>query len=58
MTIELNGKVYHDEHDVTIKISNDNTKFVKQVTVTIRSDGDPEDAMKLADKLYKDGLGS
>ena len=58
MIIEKDGIFYHDEHDVTIKISNDNTKFVKQVTVTIRSDGDPEDAMKLADKLYKDSLGS
>ena len=58
MIAEKDGKFIHDEHDVTIKISNDNTKFVKQVTITVRSDGDAEECLKLANKLYKDGLGS
>ena len=41
-----------------IKVSNDNTKGEKRVTIHVRSDMNPEDAQKLADKLYKDQLGS
>ena len=58
MIFEKEGKIYHDEHDIEIQISNDNTKHLKVVKIKLRSDGDPEDAMKLADKLYKDALGS
>ena len=48
----------HSEWAFDIKVSNDNTKFVKQVTVHVRADSNPEEAQKLADKLYKDALGS
>ena len=58
MIIEKDGKVFHDEHNVTIKISNDNTKGEKRASVSLRSDDDPMDAVKLADKLYKEILGS
>ncbi len=56
MTIELNGRIYHDEHDITVKVSNDNQKGEKRVTVTLRSDGEPKDVIKLARELYEDAL--
>lgn len=56
--LEKEGKIYHDEHDITVKVSNDNTKHLKIVSVTLRSDGDPTEAMKLCDKLYKEALGT
>jgi DNA-directed RNA polymerase subunit L len=49
-------KTYHADHDIDIKISNDNTKGERRCTIHVRSDGDPEEAMKKAIKLYKDGL--
>ena len=58
MIVEKDGKVFHDEHDISVKISNDNTKGEKRATVTLRSDGDPMDAVKVADKMYKEILGS
>jgi len=58
MIIEQDGKIYHDEHDISVKISNDNTKGEKRATVTLRSDGDPMEAVKYANKLYKEILGS
>ena len=58
MIVEKDGKVYHDEHDISVKISNDNTKGEKRATITLRSDADPMEAVKLADKLYKEILGS
>ena len=48
----------HAEFAYDIKVSNDNTKGEKRVTVHVRSDTNPEAAQKLADKLYKDELGS
>ena len=48
----------HAEFAYDIKVSNDNTKGEKRVTVHVRSDTNPEGAQKLADKLYKDELGS
>ncbi len=56
MIVEKEGKFYHDEHDVEIKIGNDNTKQTKVVIVKIRSDGNPEEAMKLAKKLYDEAM--
>mgnify|MGYP000471536189 CR=1 FL=1 len=56
--IEKEGKIYHDEHDVEVQISNDKTKHLKVIKVKIRSDGDPTEVLKLADKHYKDGVGS
>ena len=58
MIVEKDGKIFHDEHDISVKISNDNTKGEKRATVTLRSDADPMEAVKLADKLYKEILGS
>lgn len=52
----VNEKVYHNEHNIDIKITNDNTKSVRNCTVHVRTDGDPQDAIKLAIQLYKDGL--
>ena len=48
----------HSEWAYDIKVSNDNTKGEKRVTVHVRSDEDPDGAQKLADKLYKEELGS
>ena len=48
----------HPDWHYEIKVSNDNTKGEKRVTVHVRSDVNPEEAQKLADKLYKDELGS
>ena len=56
MIVEIQGKVYHDEHDITVKISNDNTKHIKVCSVTVRSDGDWDNALKRAVELYKDGV--
>jgi hypothetical protein len=60
--VEKGDVIYHDEHDCTVKISNDNTKHIKTVTVTLRVDFvngmTVDDAVKKADKAYKDGLGS
>ena len=54
MILEKDGKIYHDEHDITVKVSNDNTKHEKTVSITIRSDGDVNDAMKVANDLFKE----
>ncbi len=51
-------KPIHNDWEFEIKVSNDNTKGEKRVTVHVRSDDHPEAAQKLADKLYKDELGS
>ena len=48
----------HSDFAYEVKVSNDNTKGEKRVTVHVRSDHSPEAAQKLADKLYKDELGS
>ncbi len=48
----------HEDFAYEVKVSNDNTKGEKRVTVHVRSDSNPEDAQKLADKLYKDELES
>ncbi len=62
MIVEKEGQIFHDEHDITVKISNDNTKHIKVVTVTLRQDfKDMDEALailKKADELYKEGLGS
>ena len=54
MILEKDGKIFHDEHDITVKVSNDNTKHEKTVSVTIRSDGDVKDVMKVANDLFKE----
>jgi len=54
MIHEKDGKIFHDEHDITVKVSNDNTKHEKTVSITIRTDGDVNDAMKVANDLYKE----
>jgi len=36
--IEKENEIYHDEHDCTVKISNDNTKHQKTISVTLRYD--------------------
>ena len=52
--VEKEGVIYHDEHGITVKISNDNTKHIKVCTVTVRSDGDWNECLKKALELYKD----
>ena len=54
--IEKDSGVFHNEHNVDVKISNDNTKGERRCTVHVRTDGDPQDAIKLAIQLYKDGI--
>ena len=60
--IEKGEEIYHDEHDCTVKISNDNTKHIKVATVTLRVDFvnglTVEDAVKTCDKAYKEAVGS
>lgn len=56
MILEKDGAVYHDEHNCTVKISNDNTKHLKTVTVIIRSDGDPKTALAKANELWEKAL--
>lgn len=56
MIVVVQGKVYHDEHDITVKISNENTKHIKVCSVTVRSDGDWSKALEKALELYKDGV--
>jgi hypothetical protein len=50
--------VVHPDWQYDIKISNDNTKGEKRVTVHVRSDGDPKAAAKQAHDLYVEELGS
>lgn len=50
--------IIHAEWAIDVKISNDNTKGEKRVTVHVRSDGDPDAAQKLAHKLYAEELSS
>ena len=57
MILDKDGKIYHDEHDITVKVSNDNTKHLKVCSIVIRSDGDHEDVIKEALKLYKEIVG-
>ena len=56
MIVQVGTKIYHDEHDITVKISNDNTKHVKICSVVVRSDGDWDEALTKALQLYKDGV--
>ena len=46
----------HTEHNIDIKISNDNTKGEKRATIHVRTDGVAEDAIKLAIKLFKESI--
>ena len=57
MIVKIKDKIYHDEHNNEISISNDNTKHLKVCKVRIRSDGDPMDTAKLALKIYKEVVG-
>jgi uncharacterized membrane protein len=54
----MSETIVHKDWAYEIKVSNDNTKGEKRVTIHVRSDVDPAEAQKLADKLYKDELGS
>lgn len=58
--LEMNGKVYHPQHDIEIKIHNDNAKHVKCVSVTLRGDGlkkgDALDLLKEAKKLFGEAI--
>lgn len=54
MIVVKDGSIYHDEHNCTVKVSNDNTKHLKTVTVILRTDASPDEAMKTANKLYKE----
>ena len=51
-------EVLHPDWQYDIKISNDNTKGEKRVTVHVRADTDIEKVMKLAHKAYIEELGS
>lgn len=42
----------HPEWTYDIKLSDDNTKGEKRVTIHVRSDGDPQEALKLANSLF------
>jgi len=56
MIVERNGRVYHDEHDIEVTISNDNTKQTKVCKVKVRSDGDWNDVLTKALELYKESV--
>ncbi len=62
MILEQGGRIYHDEHDIEVLISNDNTKHIKVVKVKLRGDianmEGAKEFLKKADELYKEGLGS
>ena len=51
-------EVLHPDWQYDIKISNDNTKGEKRVTVHVRADTDIEKVMKLAHKAYIEELRS
>ena len=44
----------HTDHNIDIKISNDNTKGEKRATIHVRTDGLAEDAINLAIRLFKE----
>jgi hypothetical protein len=60
--IEKDNEIYHDEHDCTIKMSNDNTKHLRVVSVTLRCDltgtTTLKDAVKFVDEAFKEAVGS
>ena len=50
--------VIHPDWAFDIKISNDNTKGEKRVTIHVRGDIDPNELAKKAHELYVEELGS
>ena len=50
--------VIHPDWAFDIKISNDNTKGEKRVTIHVRGDIDPKELAKKAHELYVEELGS
>ena len=56
--IDATGLVIHPEWAFDIKISNENTKCEKRVTIHVRGDIDPKELAKKAHELYVEELGS
>lgn len=60
MIVQLGNKMYHDEHDFEITITNDNTKQTKVCKIKLRGDIFSEDSLDLAleqaKELYRDGV--
>jgi len=56
MIVQHEGKFYHDEHDIEVTVSNDNTKQTKVCKVKIRSDGDWDEVMTKALELFMKGI--
>ncbi len=61
MIVQVGSKIYHDEHDFEITITNDNTKQTKVTKIKLRGDIYSEDSLDLAleqaKELYKEVMG-
>ncbi len=62
MILEKNNQIYHDEHDIEISISNDNTKHLKVCKIKLRADilslDDAKKVIEKANELYKEAVGN
>jgi hypothetical protein len=58
MIVEREGTIYHDEHNYDIKISNDNTKGERRVSIHVRMDCCADEAVDLANKLFDKAMGN
>jgi hypothetical protein len=54
MILQKGDEIIKEEFGISVKISNDNTKHTKNVTVHVRSDGDWDDLLKRALDLYNE----
>jgi hypothetical protein len=52
LILQKGDEIIKEEFGITVKISNDNTKHLKVVTVTVASDGDWDMLLKKALELY------
>ena len=52
MILQKGEEIIKEEFGISVKISNDNTKHVKSVTVHVRSDSDWDALLKKAIELY------
>ena len=54
MILQKGETIIKEEFGISVKISNDNTKHTKNVTVHVRSDGDWDELLKRALELYNE----
>ncbi len=56
MIVTRGSEIIKEEYGISVKITNDNTKHSKNVTVHVRSDGDWDELLKKALELYNEAI--